>query len=86
VIETRRLAHGYEPAATLRLADVSVPQSGTLLLRGPSGSGKSTWLALAAGLLTPTEGELRVAGQAVAALVPAISAYRVDVTQLLNAR
>jgi putative ABC transport system ATP-binding protein len=68
VIETRGLAHGYERAMSLRFADVSVPQGGTLLLRGPSGSGKSTWLALAAGLLTPTEGELRVAGQTVAAL------------------
>lgn len=68
MIETRGLAHGYEPATGLRFADVTVPQGGTLLLRGPSGSGKSTWLALAAGLLTPTEGELRVAGQAVAAL------------------
>ena len=52
VIETRGLVHGYEAAASLRFADVSVPQGGTLLLRGPSGSGKSTWLALAAGLLT----------------------------------
>lgn len=68
MIDTRGLAHGYEPATSLRFADVTVPQGGTLLLRGPSGSGKSTWLALAAGLLTPTEGELRVAGQAVAAL------------------
>jgi putative ABC transport system ATP-binding protein len=68
VIETRALGHGYEPSATLCFADVSVPQGGTLLLRGPSGSGKSTWLALAAGLLTPSAGELRVAGQAVVAL------------------
>ncbi|WP_291011694.1 ATP-binding cassette domain-containing protein [Hydrogenophaga sp.] len=68
MIETRELEHGYELAATLRFADVSVPQGGVLLLRGPSGSGKSTWLALAAGLLTPSAGKLLVAGQAVAAL------------------
>lgn len=33
-----------------------------LLLRGPSGSGKSTLLALMAGLLTPTEGRIDMAG------------------------
>jgi putative ABC transport system ATP-binding protein len=42
-----------------------------LLLRGPSGSGKSTWLALAAGLLSATGGEMVVAGQPVGALAPA---------------
>jgi putative ABC transport system ATP-binding protein len=47
----------------LRFPDVMVAQGGTLLLRGPSGSGKSTWLALAAGLLTATGGEMIVAGQ-----------------------
>ena len=68
MIETRGLHHAYPGGATLHFGDVSVPQGGTLLLRGASGSGKSTWLALAAGLLTPQAGELAVAGQAVAAL------------------
>lgn len=68
MIEARDLCHAYPGGATLRFGDVSVPQGGTLLLRGASGSGKSTWLALAAGLLTPQAGELAVAGQAVAAL------------------
>jgi energy-coupling factor transporter ATP-binding protein EcfA2 len=53
----------YPGGAGLRFADVRIEQGGTLLLRGPSGSGKSTWLALAAGLLTATEGEMIVAGQ-----------------------
>ena len=63
MIETLDLGYRYPGGAMLRFADVAVPQGGTLLLRGPSGSGKSTWLALAAGLLTPTEGEMVVAGQ-----------------------
>jgi putative ABC transport system ATP-binding protein len=68
VIETQALRHVYAGGAAIAFADVNVPQGGALLLRGPSGSGKSTWLALAAGLLTPREGSIRVAGQSVAAL------------------
>jgi putative ABC transport system ATP-binding protein len=39
-----------------------------LLLSGPSGCGKSTWLALVAGLVAPTSGELTVAEQPLGAL------------------
>ncbi len=39
-----------------------------LLLRGPSGSGKTTLLSLIAGVLTPLEGQVRVAGQDLGAL------------------
>lgn len=63
MIETRSLVYAYPRAEPLTLADIAVPQGGTLLLRGPSGSGKSTWLALAAGLLTPASGNVVVAGQ-----------------------
>lgn len=68
MIEARGLQYAYPRGEPLRLGDVSVAQGGTLLLRGPSGSGKSTWLALAAGLLTPSAGEITVAGQSPAAL------------------
>ncbi len=70
MIETRELRFAYSGHAPLRFRDVVVPQGGMLLLRGVSGSGKSTWLALAAGLLTPTTGEVVVAGQSVGALPP----------------
>ena len=68
MIETLDLAYRYPGGVDLRFPDVRVEQGGTLLLRGPSGSGKSTWLALAAGLLTATEGEMIVAGQPLRAL------------------
>jgi putative ABC transport system ATP-binding protein len=71
VIESKGLRYAYPGGEPLRMADVSVAQGGTLLLRGPSGSGKSTWLALAAGLLTPSAGEVVVAGQSVGALAAA---------------
>jgi putative ABC transport system ATP-binding protein len=68
MVETRGLRYRYPGGPLLSFDDVHVPQGATLLLRGDSGTGKSTWLALAAGLLTPTEGELVVAGQPLAAL------------------
>jgi putative ABC transport system ATP-binding protein len=64
VIETRALRYEYPAGPVLSFYDVDVRQGGVLLLQGRSGSGKSTWLALAAGLLTPTAGEVVVAGQA----------------------
>lgn len=68
MIRTQGLAFAYAQGQTLEFPDVSLEQGGCLLLRGPSGSGKSTWLALAAGLLTPSRGRITVAGQALAAL------------------
>ena len=63
MIRTRQLAYSYTGGPTLRFEDMDVPQGGVLLLRGASGSGKSTWLALAAGLLAASSGDISVAGQ-----------------------
>jgi len=62
MIETRRLAYAYAGGARLGFPDLCLPAGGHLLLQGPSGCGKSTLLALLAGLLSASEGELRVAG------------------------
>lgn len=64
----RGLRYQYRNGPDLRFADIDVEQGGVLLLRGQSGSGKSTWLALAAGLLSATAGDIQVAGQPLAAL------------------
>ena len=66
MIRTQGLAYAYAGGATLRFDDVTVPQGGVLLLKGPSGAGKSTWLALAAGLVAPSQGQMEVAGQVLA--------------------
>ncbi len=77
MIRTRGLACAYATGPQLVFPDVSVPQGGVLLLRGVSGSGKSSWLALAAGLMRPTQGEITVAGQALGALsAPQCDAWR----------
>ncbi len=67
MIFTQQLSYSYpnsEPLLEpLRFPDVDIAQGEVLVLRGNSGSGKSTWLALLAGLLTPQQGELTMAGQ-----------------------
>lgn len=77
MIKTRGLCWAHPRGPRLCFADVDLPAGGALLLRGVSGSGKSTWLAMAAGLLVPTAGEIVVDGQAPAALAgPARDAWR----------
>jgi putative ABC transport system ATP-binding protein len=68
MVLTRALRYDYPGGPALSFDDLDVPQGATLLLHGSSGAGKSTWLALAAGLLTPTAGEIMVAGQALSGL------------------
>ncbi len=59
-----RLAYG--PSVILRGIDVALAPGQTLALLGPSGCGKTTLLRLVAGLLAPTSGEVKIAGQTVA--------------------
>jgi putative ABC transport system ATP-binding protein len=68
LISTRQLAYRYANGPSIGFADLYVAQGGVLLLKGSSGSGKSTWLALAAGLLAPSNGDIMVAGQATSQL------------------
>jgi putative ABC transport system ATP-binding protein len=68
MIETRGLRYQYPGGPALSFDDLDVPQGATLLLHGASGAGKSTWLSLAAGLLTPTAGEVVIVGQRLSTL------------------
>jgi putative ABC transport system ATP-binding protein len=68
VIEAQDLHYRYPQGPALGFANVHVPQGGMLLVHGASGAGKSTWLALLAGLLSASQGLLRVAGQDLRAL------------------
>jgi putative ABC transport system ATP-binding protein len=63
MIRSEQLVFSYPGGVALSFTDVDLPQGGALVLRGNSGSGKSTFLALAAGLLTATQGHIEVAGQ-----------------------
>jgi NitT/TauT family transport system ATP-binding protein len=63
VSKTYRTQDGDVPS--LRPLDFSVDQGEFLVVVGPSGCGKSTLLKLIAGLLPPSEGEIRVEGRVV---------------------
>ena len=49
----------------LKEASINIEQSEFCSLIGPSGCGKSTLLNILAGFLTPTQGEVRIAGRAI---------------------
>ncbi len=67
VLETTGLRKTYEsegvPVRALRGVDMVMTDGEFIAVMGPSGCGKSTLLNLAAGLDTPSDGEIAVAGE-----------------------
>lgn len=62
VLDTERLGRRYGRHWALRECTLRLPAGAVIGLVGPNGAGKSTLLHLAAGLLEPTAGTLRVLG------------------------
>lgn len=62
-LETRALGKKYPRAWGLRDCTFQLPEGRIAALVGPNGAGKSTLMALATGLLRPTEGEIAVLGR-----------------------
>jgi putative ABC transport system ATP-binding protein len=66
VLETKGLRKTYEsegvPVRALRGVDLVMTEGEFIAIMGPSGCGKSTLLNLAAGLDSPSDGEIAVAG------------------------
>ncbi len=75
IIETRDLRKTYRvgkvDVPALRGVDLTVKPGQFLAIVGPSGSGKSTLFHIIGGLTPPTSGEVRVAGQDLAAMTEA---------------
>lgn len=63
VIECMGLTKFYGNNAALSDLSVSLPHGKIIGLLGPNGSGKTTLIKLAAGLLTPSEGQIKVCGR-----------------------
>jgi ABC-2 type transport system ATP-binding protein len=62
VIETTALGRRFGRTWALRNCSLAVPAGRVTALVGPNGAGKSTLMNLAVGLLSPTEGDVRVLG------------------------
>jgi putative ABC transport system ATP-binding protein len=66
VLQTRRLRKTFQsdgmPVRALRRVDLSIQAGEFVAIIGPSGCGKSTLLNLVAGLETPSDGEIVLAG------------------------
>jgi heme exporter protein A len=60
VIHARGLSRRFGTKRVLERLDLDLEDGGFLVVTGPNGSGKTTLLRLCAGLLVPTDGELRV--------------------------
>jgi putative ABC transport system ATP-binding protein len=60
-----KVVFGYKGADHPVIKDLSfdLPAGEKLFITGPSGSGKSTLLGLVAGILKPSEGEIKIAGK-----------------------
>ena len=78
VLECKNLTKKYLTKTALDGIDLTVPKGAIVGLLGPNGSGKTTLLKLAAGLLKPTGGEIKVCGLKPGAESKEISAYQPD--------
>ncbi|WP_432571749.1 ABC transporter ATP-binding protein [Kineococcus sp. SYSU DK005] len=63
VLAVRAVSHAYARTPALRQVSFSVHPGEVVAVTGPSGCGKSTLLHVAAGLLRPQAGEVRLLGQ-----------------------
>jgi putative ABC transport system ATP-binding protein len=60
---SKRFIKGKETITIFDRLDLTIPQGDFVAVMGPSGSGKTTLLNLLGGIDSPSDGELRVAGE-----------------------
>jgi putative ABC transport system ATP-binding protein len=68
MLSIRELRHAYGGRTVLSVPAWDVPRGAASLIIGPSGSGKSTLIAALCGLLTPSSGSVKIAGEEITAL------------------
>jgi len=82
VLKAVGLTKSYGGNRALDGLDLELPQGKIVGLLGPNGSGKTTFLKIAAGLLTPSAGELTICGQKIGPETKAVVSYLPDKTYL----
>lgn len=75
ILECSRLCKHYGRVQALDGVDLTLEPGRIVGLLGPNGSGKSTLLKLACGLLTPSEGSIRICGEKPGAVTNALVSY-----------
>ena len=79
ILECMGLTKDYKGIRALDNLTFSVPDRGCIVgLLGPNGSGKTTLIKLLTGLLTPTSGQIRIAGLPVGTETKSVVAYLPD--------
>ena len=82
ILECRELSKSFGGVKALDGVNLSIEPGRVVGLLGPNGSGKTTLIKLANGLLTPTSGELRIAGELPGPATKAVVSYLPDRTYL----
>lgn len=81
ILECKNLTKEYgKNRKALDQVNLAIPAGRIVGLLGPNGSGKTTFIKLLAGLLTPTEGEIRINGKHPGPETKAIVSYLPDRT------
>ena len=84
IIQCENLTKNYGQARALNSLNFSIPDNGGIVgLLGPNGSGKTTLIKLLTGLLSPTDGTVKIAGSPIGVETKAIVSYLSD-THALN--
>lgn len=74
----QNLSKSYGKKAALKKLSLALPRGKIIGLLGPNGSGKTTFIKLLNGLLSPTEGEIRINGMTPGPETKAIVSYLPD--------
>ena len=77
-LQATGLTKRYHSGLALDGLDLELPQGKIIGLLGPNGSGKTTFIKLAAGLLTPTAGDIRICGEEIGVKSKALVSYLPD--------
>lgn len=84
IVQCSELIKIYQQVPALAIKNLQLERGRIIGLLGPNGSGKTTFIKLAAGILTPTHGELLINGHAPGEITKSMVSYLPERTYLSN--